>query len=263
MSKTTSIVNRFFWTSFSTGAVVMITNPPEIITSNLGKWLIFFGVNQESIPEWIHAEVFHNCLLFVAITILCYSIINLLIQVIKKPNFKITKKTSLRTQKSLIIKSIMMDLEYSIPRYKNFYEKYNFNEPSVNMIFYVDELLEIMQLLTHSNKSNTLLDIETLFSYPEAHKINQYYNKSRNLISWLKLAKKVMSISIEDDEFIKSYKLLNIPHQKQQSDTKDLITVDPIVDYKIYMQNFYIPEIKKLKNTAEQLIQMLNSKHTT
>lgn len=72
-----------------------------------------------------------------------------------------------------------------------------------------------------------------------------------------------MSISIEDDEFIKHYKLLNISHQKQQSDTKDLITVDPIVDYKIYMQNFYILEIKKLKNTAEQLIQILNSKHTT
>ena len=243
--------------------IVMIQTPCSEAVSNFSTYIPSFIL--QNLPSLIQKKQFDTYILIFALVLVIFPFatffLNYLSVKLRSTQYK--QKTSLRTQKSLIIKSIMMDLEYSIPRYKNFYEKYNFNEPSVNIIFYVDELLEIMQLLTHSNKSNTLLDIETLFSYPEAHKINQYYNKSRNLISWLKLAKKVMSISIEDDEFIKHYKLLNISHQKQQSDTKDLITVDPIVDYKIYMQSFYIPEIKKLKNTAEQLMQMLNSKHTT
>jgi hypothetical protein len=36
---------------------IMVTNPPEIITSNIGKWLEFSGFS--NIPTWVHSNLFH------------------------------------------------------------------------------------------------------------------------------------------------------------------------------------------------------------
>lgn len=48
------------------GFAIMLTNPPEIITSNLGKWLELFGIT--NIPIWIHSQWVHNCLLFLCLS---------------------------------------------------------------------------------------------------------------------------------------------------------------------------------------------------
>jgi hypothetical protein len=48
----------------------MIEYPPEIITSNIGKWLVFFGIEPSSIPTWIHSSIFHNIVLLFCIVLL-------------------------------------------------------------------------------------------------------------------------------------------------------------------------------------------------
>ena len=175
----------------------------------------------------------------------------------------IRRNTVTDINKSSLIEAIIEDLKFSIPRYKNFYEKYDFKKIVVNQIPHVDYALEILDLSNYLNKDEFFYDLKVVLSHKEQTKIIQYYSISFKLLSWLILARKLMCTHIESSAFLESYKLLAIPHKKQPSDIAGLITIDPIVDYKIYMQDYYIPKIKELKETAEELIRILDSKHSS
>ena len=45
------------------GMPIMLADPPEIITSNIGKWLEFFGVQTKNLPLFIHSQTFHFIIL--------------------------------------------------------------------------------------------------------------------------------------------------------------------------------------------------------
>lgn len=61
---------KIFASVFLSSIVFMIEYPPEIITSNIGKWLVFFGIEPTSIPAWIHSSIFHNIVLLFCIILL-------------------------------------------------------------------------------------------------------------------------------------------------------------------------------------------------
>lgn len=63
---------KIFASVILSSIVFMIEYPPEIITSNIGKWLVFFGAEASNIPAWIHSSVFHNSLLLFCIIFLSY-----------------------------------------------------------------------------------------------------------------------------------------------------------------------------------------------
>lgn len=69
MSKTKIAINIL-----CTGVPIMLTYPPEIITSNFGKWLELFGIT--SIPIWIHSQWFYNCMMSACFLWLVVSTIN-------------------------------------------------------------------------------------------------------------------------------------------------------------------------------------------
>lgn len=162
-----------------------------------------------------------------------------------------------------VVNPIIDDLKFSIIRYQNFYENFSFDKPSINIIPYVDELLTVLELPLYSNKDNIYSELQNFLNHQELAKLRLYLHRSSELILWLKLAKKVMTTPLEDARFLEYYRELAIPHKKQRSAATDLITVDPVVEYRKYMECFYIPKIKKLKKTAEELIQILLSKHTS
>ena len=55
---------------------------------------------------------------------------------------------------------------------------------------------------------------------------------------------------------MKSYMQLAIPPVQKH-------TYDPTIDFPQYMQNTILPQIKELEKTAQELINILRSKHIT
>ena len=51
----------------------MITNPPEIIASNIDKWFKLFGVT--NIPDWINSQIFHYGIFALSALMFCITIV--------------------------------------------------------------------------------------------------------------------------------------------------------------------------------------------
>lgn len=152
--------------------------------------------------------------------------------------------------------TIINELKYSIEHYLPFVAYYDNKKPIVHFIPYIDNLLYITNSSIYMDKTKALQEIRRDLNKKDFKIAMYYYNESTKLLSWLKLVREVPLTNTSDTQYMEKYLRLCIPPVQQG-------TYDPTADFPYYMDTYVIPKVKELTEKAEDLINILSSKHIT
>ncbi len=218
------------------------------ISTFLTKPFIITTFMLELVQQFFDLSLQDKIILFV-----CFYIILLIIEYIGI--FLLIKRVLVRLG---IIRSDKQNtinkLKYSVERYLPFIAHYNTSKEIIHFIPYIDNILDINNLSIYVDKTKFLQEMEIVLNEKEFNIAIDYYNESSKLLSWFKLLRECPINHIEAADFVEKYMRLGIPPVQQG-------TYNPTVDFPYYMNTYVIPKVKQLTEEAQELINILSSKH--
>jgi hypothetical protein len=207
--------------------------------------------------------LFTDTVVFYGICFIISSVITLFLYKYNKLSFienffikknLISSNANKKTNINFIVDDLISDLECSVVRYLSFYRNYNSNKNTTDIIPYIDNLLYILKYQKICGTEASLKEVKSILSKLEQNKIIDYYYESSKLLSWFKLLKELSCTNTGDTQFMEKYLRLYVPPIQQG-------TYDPSVDFPYYMNSYVIPKVKQLAEEAQQIINILRSKH--
>lgn len=156
------------------------------------------------------------------------------------------------------IELIINNLLQNVSSYEAFYNYYTIdyclNEEYIDNIFpYIDDVLLVLDDNAHLQST---VDIKMLDNFVSS-RLNNFYKKSQVHLSKLEHWKEY-----EKTHDFTIYRKIGVPHTTKMEDRKSGIkTVIISEDFKNYMEGDYMPKVKQLTEEAQELINILRSKH--